>query len=172
MIKEIDTYLDKGGLRKTLDNKNPVNLGLDIKPMAVGIIEALMGKKTDSEFLPEGKILGALNNPNYKDLSFFGKIKADNQRRKELNQLQKELELQEKLKEQIRQQAIADANKPYSGPTFYNTRDDGSRGSAISQDFRNTTASLDNYSADVLRAKGGMVGYKDGGLATMFTRRR
>tara|TARA_Y100000356_G_C11028432_1_gene167210 strand:- start:1 stop:531 length:531 start_codon:yes stop_codon:yes gene_type:complete len=71
-----------------------------------------------------------------------------------------------------RQKAIADANKPYSGPTFYNTRDDGSRGSAISQDFRNTTASLDNYSADVLRAKGGMVGYKDGGLATMFTRRR
>ena len=60
-----------------------------------------------------------------------------------------------------RQKAIADANKPYSGPTFYNTRDDGSRGSAISQDFRNTTASLDNYSADVLRAKGGMVGYKD-----------
>jgi hypothetical protein len=71
-----------------------------------------------------------------------------------------------------RQKAIADANKPYSGPTFYNTRDDGSRGSAISQDFQNTTASLDNYSADVLRAKGGMVGYKDGGLATMFTRRR
>jgi hypothetical protein len=171
-IKEVDTYLDAGGMRKTLDNKNPVNAGIDIKPMAVGIIEALMGKKNDSEFDPAGKIYGTFNNPNYKDLSFFGKIKADYSRQKELKQLQKEFELQEKLKEQIRQEAIANANKPYSGPTFYNTRDDGSRGSAISQDFQNTTASLDNYSADVLRAKGGMVGYKDGGLATMFTRKR
>ena len=172
VIKEVDTYLDAGGLRKTLDNKNPVNAGIDIKPMAVTIMEALMGKKTDDEFDPEGKIYGTFNNPNYKDLSFFGKIKADYSRQKELKQLQKEFELQEKLKEQIRQEAIANANKPYSGPTFYNTRDDGSRGSAISQDFQNTTASLDNYSADVLRAKGGMVGYKDGGLATMFTRKR
>ena len=163
-IKEVDTYLDAGGLRKTLDNKNPVNAGIDIKPMAVGIIEALMGKKTDDEFDPAGKIYGTFNNPNYKNLSFFGKIKADYSRQKELKQLQKEFELQEKLKEQIKQEAIANANKPYSGPTFYNTRDDGSRGSAISQDFQNTTASLDNYSADVL--------YKDGGLATMFTRRR
>ena len=164
MIKEVDTYLDKGGLRKTLDNKNPVNAGIDVKPIAVGIMEALMGKKTDDEFDPKGKIYGTFNNPNYKDMSFFGKIKADYSRQKELKQLQKEFELQEKLKEQIRQEAIANANKPYSGPTFYNTRDDGSRGSAISQDFKNTTASLDNYSADVL--------YKDGGLATMFTRRR
>ena len=174
-IKEVDTYLTAGGLRRTLDNKNPVNLGLDIKPMAITIMEALMGKKTDSEFDPAGKIYGTFNNPNYKDLSFFGKIKADYSRQKELKQLQEEFEKQEKLKEQIRQEAIANANKPYSGPTFYNSGNvntDGGTGGAISQDFKNTTASIDNYSADVLRAKGGMVGYKDGGLATMFTRRR
>jgi hypothetical protein len=97
-IKEVDTYLDAGGMRKTLDNKNPVNAGIDIKPMAVGIIEALMGKKNNSEFDPAGKIYGTFNNPNYKDLSFFGKIKADYSRQKELKQLQKEFELQEKLK--------------------------------------------------------------------------
>ena len=174
-IKEVDTYLTAGGLRRTLDNKNPVNLGLDIKPMAITIMEALMGKKTDDEFDPAGKIYGTFNNPNYKDLSFFGKIKADYSRQKELKQLQEEFEKQEKLKEQIRQEAIANANKPYSGPTFYNSGNvntDGGTGGAISQDFKNTTASIDNYSADVLRAKGGMVGYKDGGLATMFTRRR
>ena len=171
-IVEKQTALTAGGLRRTLDNKNPVNAGIDVKPFAVSIIEALTGKKKDSEFLPEGKILGTFNNPNYTDLSFFGKIKADASRQKELRQLQKEYELQEKLKEEIRQQAIANANQPYSGPTFYNTRDDGGRGSAISQDFQNTTASLDNYSADVLRAKGGMVGYKDGGLATMFKEKR
>ena len=103
-IKEVDTYLDQGGMRKTLDNKNPVNLGLDVKPMAVSIFESMFGKKTDTDVLPEGKILGALNNPNYANLSFFGKLKADAVRRKELKQLQDELELQEKLKQQIKEQ--------------------------------------------------------------------
>jgi len=80
------------------------------------------------------------------------------------------LELQEKLKEEIRQKAIEDANKPYSGPTFYNTNDDGSRGSPINQDFKNTTASLNNYSADVLRKDGGVVGYNDGGRVYLYNR--
>ena len=35
-IKEVDTYLDAGGMRKTLGNKNPVNAGIDVKPLAVG----------------------------------------------------------------------------------------------------------------------------------------
>jgi len=68
-------------------------------------------------------------------------------------------------------QAIADANRPYSGPTYRNED-----GSAISQDFKNTTASLRNYDADVLYAKGGRVGYffggrvnfKHGGLASIL----
>jgi len=68
-------------------------------------------------------------------------------------------------------QAIADANRPYSGPTYRNED-----GSAISQDFKNTTASLSNYDADVLYAKGGRVGYffggrvnfKNGGLASIL----
>jgi len=107
-IVEKETALTAGGLRRTLDNKNPVNAGIDnVKPALVSIIEALTGKKKDSEFLPEGKILGTFNNPNYKDLSFFGKLKADASRQKELKQLQKEFELQEKLKEQIRQEAQA-----------------------------------------------------------------
>jgi hypothetical protein len=97
-IVEKQTALTAGGLRRTLDNKNPVNAGIDVKPMAITIMEALMGKKNDSEFDPEGKIYGTFNNPNYKDLSFFGKIKEDYSRQKELKQLQKEFELQEKLK--------------------------------------------------------------------------
>ncbi len=68
-------------------------------------------------------------------------------------------------------QAIADANRPYSGPTYRNED-----GSAISQDFKNTTASLSNYDADVLYAKGGRAGYffggrvnfKHGGLASIL----
>ena len=71
--------------------------------------------------------------------------------------------------------AIEKANRPYSGPTFYNSGNvnrDGGTGGAISQDFQNTTASIDNYSSDVLRAKGGMVGYKEGGLVTMFKEKK
>jgi hypothetical protein len=50
------------------------------------------------EFDPAGKIYGTFNNPNYKDLSFFGKIKADYSRQKELKQLQKELSYKNNLK--------------------------------------------------------------------------
>ena len=71
-IKEVDTYLDAGGMRKTLDYKNPVNLGLDVKTPGIAIFESIFGKKTDSEFDPKGKIYGTFNNTNYKDLSFFG----------------------------------------------------------------------------------------------------
>jgi hypothetical protein len=44
-IVEKQTALTAGGLRRTLDNKNPVNAGIDVKPMAITIMEALMGKK-------------------------------------------------------------------------------------------------------------------------------
>ena len=74
--------------------------------------------------------------------------------------------------------AIEKANRPYSGPTYYNNQNTntmGGSGGAISQDFNNTTASIDNYSSDVLRAKGGLMGragsrvrsYFDGGLVSL-----
>ena len=169
MIKEVDTYLDKGGLRKTLDNKNPVNLGLDIKPMAVSLFESMFGKKTDSEFLPEGKILGALNNPNYKDLSFFQKLKADAARQKELRQLQKEFELQEKLKKQIAKEEAAWAAQ--YGATNYG------RGSDGQQSYSGDAIGAGNLGFGVGATTGGPVSnktgkgrqdYKKGGLATMF----
>ena len=177
MIKEVDTYLDQGGMRKTLDNKNPVNLGLDVKPMAVGIIEALMGKKTDSEFLPEGKILGPLNNPNYKDLSFFGKLKADAARQKELRQLQKEFELQEKLKAQIAEEQKQAA--------FNQARADRDRAiaSGLDQAIREgrDTSGFDRPSSGAYAEGAGMgvgggyasdYGFAKGGLATMFKEKR
>ena len=91
----------------------------------------------------------------------------------------KERERKKKEKEALElKAAIERANRPYSGPTYYNRNDDGSRGGAISQDFQNTTASLDNYSADVLRAKGGLMGrggsrrrsYFDGGIVSLRRR--
>ena len=91
----------------------------------------------------------------------------------------KEKERKKKEKEALElKAAIEKANQPYSGPTFYNRNDDGSRGSAISQDFQNTTASLDNYDASVLRAKGGLMGrggsrrtsYFNGGIVSLRRR--
>ena len=171
-IKEVPTYLDAGGLRKTLDNKNPVNLGLDIKPMAFGIIESLISKKTDSEFDPKGKIYGTFNNPNYKDLSFFGKIKADALRQKELKQLQKEFELQEQLKKQIAAQEAAKAAEVaatgnYTPGASNLTRGPSGGGLGLTQ---SQAQSVSQANKDAGYASFG--GLKDGGLATMFTRRR
>ncbi len=177
-IKEVDTYLDAGGLRKTLDNKNPVNAGIDIKPMAVGILEALMGKKTDDEFDPAGKIYGTFNNPNYKDLSFFGKIKADYSRQKELKQLQKEFELQEKLKAQIAEEQKQAA--------FDQARLDRDRAVSSGLDAAiregRDTSGFDRPDSGAYAEGAGMGvggGYasdfgflKDGGLATMFKEKR
>ena len=163
-IKEVDTYLDAGGMRKTLDNKNPVNAGIDVKPLAVGIFESLFGKKTDDEFDPAGKIYGTFNNPNYKDLSFFGKIKADYSRQKELKQLQKEFELQEKLKAQIaEEQKQAAFNQAMSqGRSFYDQFGKGDAASTASREEAGSGFSDVSESGP----------FKDGGLATMFVEKR
>jgi hypothetical protein len=168
MIKEVDTYLDKGGLRKTLDNKNPVNAGIDVKPLAISLIESLSGKKTDSEFLPEGKILGTFNNPNYKDMSFFGKIKADNLRQKELRQLQKEFELQEKLKEQIRQEAQA-AQARQDAATVASAYDRFSRGDDSAYSSGAAGVQSDGSYNDPFDPGGGE---KDGGFIDGTNRRK
>ena len=168
-IKEVDTYLTAGGLRRTLDNKNPVNAGIDVKPMAVGIIEALMGKKNDSEFDPEGKIYGTFNNPNYKDLSFFGKIKADYSRQKELKQLQKEFELQEQLKKQIAKEE-ADRAAQYGATNYGQGAGGQSYSNMGTQGFGVAAGGMGGPVSN--RSGSGRTDYKDGGLATMFVEKR
>ena len=178
-IKEVDTYLDAGGLRKTLDNKNPVNAGIDVKPMAITVMEALMGKKTDDEFDPAGKIYGTFNNPNYKDMSFLGKIKADYSRQKELKQLQKEFELQEKLKAQIeREKQQTDLQtiqqRVNQGDSYSDIGKDMYTGSG--QAFEKQSGGVSgkgtknerNYGG---RKDGGLM-YAEGGLVTMFKEKR
>jgi hypothetical protein len=171
-IVEKQTALTAGGLRRTLDNKNPVNAGIDVKPMAITIMEALMGKKNDSEFDPEGKIYGTFNNPNYKDLSFFGKIKEDYSRQKELKQLQKEFELQEKLKKQIAKEE-ADRAAQY-GATNYGQGVGG-------QSYSGDAIGAGNLGFGIGATTGGPVSnrtgkgrqdYSKGGLATMFKEKR
>jgi hypothetical protein len=171
-IKEVDTYLNAGGMRKTLDNKNPVNAGIDIKPIAISLFESMFGKKTDDEFDPAGKIYGTFNNPNYKDMSFFGKIKADYSRQKELKQLQKEFELQEKLKKQIAKEE-ADRAAQY-GATNYGQGVGG-------QSYSGDAIGAGNLGFGIGATTGGPVSnrtgrgrqdYYKGGLASMFVEKR
>ena len=58
----------------------------------------------------------------------------------------------------------------WKGTTYDNSAGDfrNADGSNVSQDFKNTSASLDNYDASALYAKGGRVGYKHGGLASIL----
>jgi len=159
-------------LRKDIETGlNVTHGGLNVKPMAISLFNALTGKEEYKGEYPEaGKTLGTFSNRKgtnnygvpFADLNIFQKIKMDMSRNKELKQYAAELQKQKELKAQIEREAkaaaIERANRPYSGPTYYNRNDDGSRGGAISQDFQNTTASIDNYSSDVLRAKGGLMG--------------
>ena len=166
-IKEVDTYLDAGGMRKTLDNKNPVNAGIDVKPMAVTIMEALMGKKNDSEFDPEGKIYGTFNNPNYKDLSFFGKIKADYSRQKELKQLQKEFELQEKLKKQIAKEE-ADRAAQYGATNYGQGAGGQSYSNMGTQGFGVAAGGMGGPVSN--KTGSGRTDYNDGGRVYLYNR--
>ena len=171
-IVEKQTALTAGGLRKTLDNKNPVNAGIDVKTPGIAIFESIFGKKTDDEFDPEGKIYGTFNNPNYKDMSFFGKIKANASRQKELKQLQKEFELQEQLKKQIAAQEAAKAAEAaatgnYTPGASNLTRGTSGGGLGLTQ---SQAQSVSQANKDAGYAS--FSGLKDGGLATMFTRRR
>ena len=171
-IVEKQTALTAGGLRKTLDNKNPVNACIDVKTPGIAIFESIFGKKTDDEFDPEGKIYGTFNNPNYKDMSFFGKIKANASRQKELKQLQKEFELQEQLKKQIAAQEAAKAAEAaatgnYTPGASNLTRGTSGGGLGLTQ---SQAQSVSQANKDAGYAS--FSGLKDGGLATMFTRRR
>ena len=95
-------------------------------------------------------------------MSFFQKIKTDYSRQKELRQLQKELELQAKLKEEIAAQARARDRKIISGGA--NIQGDGG-----SNTFK--TSSGDTYAAGDYSDVAGTLGdprekmdyYKQGG---------
>ena len=115
-IEKFTTYMDPGGLRKTFDVKNVTHGGLDIKPMAISLFDALTGKEEYKGEYPEaGKTLGTFSNRKgtnnygvpFADLSIFQKIKMDMSRNKELKQYAAELQKQKELKAQIEREAQA-----------------------------------------------------------------
>ena len=174
---EITGYQDvTSGLYKTEDGKNINHLGLNIKPGIISLLEKLgFGDLDETQFtgLPyeEGYVAGTFTGKNPFD--FFKKQKATNAEIAAAN-LKAQQELEAKLAaekaamERVReQQAIDEAayrNQPgqYGGDNRQQEREEAGPGYSGS----GTAAEMGSF------ARGGRVEYKDGGLATMFTRRR
>jgi len=116
-VKAFQTALNKGGMRKDIETGlNVTHGGLDIKPIAISLFNALTGKEEyKGEYPPAGETLGTFSNKKgtnnygvpFADLSIFQKIKMDMSRNKELKQYAKELQKQKELKAQIEREAQA-----------------------------------------------------------------
>ena len=174
---EITGYQDvTSGLYKTEDGKNINHLGLNIKPGIISLLEKLgFGDLDETQFtgLPyeEGYVAGTFTGKKLSD--FFKKQQATNAEIAAAN-LKAQQELEAKLAaekaamERVReQQAIDEAayrNQPgqYGGDNRQQEREEAGPGYSGS----GTAAEMGSF------ARGGRVEYKDGGLATMFTRRR
>ena len=185
-IEKFTTYMDPGGLRKTFDGKNVTHGGLDIKPMAISLFDALTGKEEYKGEYPEaGKTLGTFSNRKgtnnygvpFADLSIFQKIKMDMSRNKELKQYAAELQKQKELKEQIERDAQIQRAINRQPP-----KDPGDRGRDDTPGFGKTTQG--NYTNQFqggdpgLMADGGLMGrggsrrksYFDGGIVSLRRR--
>lgn len=162
------------GIYQTIDGKNINHAGLNVKPIAVSVFEAVFGKKENKiDGFKPGSIKGTFTEgipQNWKDsISNIG------------NPF--------KNKSTIDYSTIADTSvdanensyvdtsnnngggtpggnpNNWQGTTYDNSDGDfqNDDGSNVSQDFQNTSASLDNYDASALYAKGGRVNFELGG---------
>jgi len=169
-----DIYQNSSGMWKTYDNLNPYHGGINAKPLIGGILESVMGIDQDPTKFKEGQIMGTFNKwdrpwaPDYKNLSFIQKMKTDHQRNKDLKDMQNKITADRIAKEEaakniqiMEQMKINNATQPTStGGMTYNQI-------------------VDNMVQDrspERRGRPGGIGGKelmaDGGLATMFERRR
>jgi len=186
-VKAFQTALNKGGMRKDIETGlNVTHGGLDIKPIAISLFNALTGKEEyKGEYPPAGETLGTFSNKKgtnnygvpFADLSIFQKIKMDMSRNKELKQYAAELQKQKELKEQIKRDAQIQRAINRQPP-----KDAGDRGRDDTPGFGKTTQG--NYTNQFqggdpgLMADGGLMGrggsrrrsYFNGGIVSLRRR--
>jgi hypothetical protein len=186
-VKAFQTALNKGGMRKDIETGlNVTHGGLDIKPIAISLFNALTGKEEyKGEYPPAGETLGTFSNKKgtnnygvpFADLSIFQKIKMDMSRNKELKQYAAELQKQKELKEQIERDAQIQRAINRQPP-----KDPGDRGRDDTPGFGKTTQG--NYTNQFqggdpgLMADGGLMGrggsrrrsYFNGGIVSLRRR--
>jgi hypothetical protein len=192
-VEKFTTYKDPGGLRRTIDGKFVTHGGHDIEPIAISIANAIMGKeKYKGEYPEAGTTLGTFSNRKgtndygvpFSDLSVFQKIKMDRSRNKELKELKNQFDLQAKMKRQIAKEEAAQAEIARQA-AFNQARAD--RASAVSTGLDaairrgDDTSSYSRPSTGAYSVGAGMgmgggyttdYGFKNGGLASMFKRKR
>jgi len=162
------------GLYQTIDGKNINHLGLNVKPMAVSIFEAMFGKKENKiDGFKPGSIKGTFTDgipQNWKDsISNIGNPFKNKSTIDYSTIADTSIDANEN--------SYVDTNNNngggtpggnpnnWQGTTYDNSGGDfqNEDGSNVSQDFQNTSASLDNYDASALYAKGGRVNFELGG---------
>ena len=162
------------GLYQTIDGKNINHLGLNVKPMAVSIFEAMFGKKENKiDGFKPGSIKGTFTDgipQNWKDsISNIGNPFK--------NKSTIDYSTIADTSVDANENSYVDTNNNngggtpggnpnnWQGTTYDNSGGDfqNEDGSNVSQDFQNTSASLDNYDASALYAKGGRVNFELGG---------
>ena len=168
----IDIYQDSGNLWKTWEGGNPTHAGLDkVEPLIGNLMSNFLG--IEDEGYQEGDIMGTYSDynrhwsPNYKDLTFIQKWKADNQRNKELKDMQNKIEMRNAA---IAAQAAA--AKAQAENTAAGIGPITGHGQAIDpRDVRDIGGGFHEY-RDSGTASSYEGSFKKGGLATMFQRRR
>ena len=192
-VEKFTTYKDPGGLRRTIDGKFVTHGGHDIEPIAISIANAIMGKeKYKGEYPEAGTTLGTFSNRKgtndygvpFSDLSVFQKMKMDRSRNKELKEIKNQFDLQAKMKRQIAKEEAAQAEIARQA-AFNQARAD--RASAVSTGLDaairrgDDTSSYSRPSTGAYSVGAGMgmgggyttdYGFKNGGLASMFKRKR
>jgi hypothetical protein len=177
-IVEKQTALTAGGLRRTLDNKNPVNAGIDVRPMAITIMEALMGK---NDQLILKKMYGTFNEEQNYELnqcSYKETNEKTNYSRTTTGLKQylntENLQLQEKtISEKQIAKEEADRAAQY-GATNYGQGVGGQSYSGDAIGAGNLGFGIGATTGGPVsnRTGGGRQDYSKGGLATMFKEKR
>jgi hypothetical protein len=180
-------------LEETIDGKFVTHAGLNVKPLAVSLFNALTGKEEYKGEYPEaGKTLGTFSNRKgtndygvpFADLNVFQKMKMDMSRNKELKQYAAELQKQKELKAQIeadrlanlsRQQYNEIGRRDYSGEgqAFQARTDTFTGGKTVSSPSTpGGKYSSPRKDGGLMYAQGGRVGAKDGGSMTQIVKDR
>ena len=193
-VKEFTTYMDPGGMRKTIDGKN-IYHG-DLNTVGGMILDGITGNKktnklgyktagsTYGTFSKRPDLTNAYGIP-YGDLDLLGKMKVKFKRNKELKQYAKELQKQKELKAQIekdrirnekiaKSEAVARGNYTPGGSHLSRGTSGGGLGLTEKQAQQVSQANKNaGYSSFSGLAKGGMVGrksYFDGGIVSLRRR--
>ena len=166
-----DIYQNSSGMWKTYDNLNPYHGGINAKPLIGGILESVMGIDQDPTKFKEGQIMGTFNKwdrpwaPDYKNLSFIQKMKTDHQRNKDLKDMQNKITADRIAREA--DLANIQQIQQHTGQPLSQYRMDRP---ASERQF--TGAAPKGTTTFDTKSGMGRRDYGDGGLATMFQRRR